>query len=143
MLHTLDIPEESPSLSHIEPNMGAKRSTPQDMAYPMDSEICQAIKNQSVGPQSASSSFTPPSVSFSSRLSELDTQLAALQNIADYLEKDFSNSRMVNKPCLFLYFLFVLLMTPRFNNWPRRQTYTYCISFVACPVLSREAVEHD
>ncbi|KAM8743852.1 ciliogenesis and planar polarity effector 1 isoform 3-T4 [Acanthopagrus schlegelii] len=90
-----DIPEESPSLSHIEPNTGAKRSTPQDMAYPMDSEICQAIKNQSVGPQSASSSFTTPSVSFSSRLSELDTQLAALQNIADYLEKDFSNSRML------------------------------------------------
>ncbi|XP_073334518.1 ciliogenesis and planar polarity effector 1 [Pagrus major] len=92
--HT-DIPEESPSLSHMEPNKGAETSTPQDMEYPSDSEICQAIKNQSVGPQIASSSSTPPLVSFSSRLSELDAQLAALQNIADYLEKDFSNSRML------------------------------------------------
>lgn len=34
-------------------------------------------------------------------------------------------------------------MTPKFTNWPWRQTHTYCISFVACPVLSHVAVEHD
>ncbi|XP_078126837.1 ciliogenesis and planar polarity effector 1 isoform X7 [Sander vitreus] len=92
--HT-DIPEESPSLSHIELTRDPERITPQDMdRYPSHSEICQAIKTQSVGPHSASSS-TPPTVWFSSRLSELDAQLAALQNIADYLEMDFSNSRML------------------------------------------------
>ncbi|XP_027137955.1 ciliogenesis and planar polarity effector 1 isoform X4 [Larimichthys crocea] len=90
--HT-DVPEESSSLSHIEPNMDPKRITPQDLVDPSDSEICQAIKTQSVGPHSAST--TPPTVWFSSRLSELDTQLAALQNIADCLEKDFSNSRLL------------------------------------------------
>ncbi|KAM9306622.1 LOW QUALITY PROTEIN: ciliogenesis and planar polarity effector 1 [Pholidichthys leucotaenia] len=36
-----------------------------------------------------------PPTWFSSRLSELDAQLAALQNIADHLEKDFSQSRML------------------------------------------------
>ncbi|XP_034751796.1 ciliogenesis and planar polarity effector 1 isoform X2 [Etheostoma cragini] len=92
--HT-DIPEESPSLSHIELTRDPERIPPQDMdGYPSNSEICQAIKTQSVGPHRASSS-TSPTVWFSSRLSELDTQLAALQNIADYLEMDFSNSRML------------------------------------------------
>ncbi|XP_032394686.1 ciliogenesis and planar polarity effector 1 isoform X3 [Etheostoma spectabile] len=90
-----DIPEELPSLSHIELSRDPERITPQDMdGYPSHSEICQAIKTQSVGPHSASSS-TSPTVWFSSRLSELDAQLAALQNIADYLEMDFSNSRML------------------------------------------------
>ncbi|XP_070707145.1 ciliogenesis and planar polarity effector 1 [Pempheris klunzingeri] len=88
--HT-DIPEESQSLSRIEPNLDPGRITPR--VDPSDSEICEATKNQSVGPHGASS--TPPTVWFSSRLSELDAQLAALQNIADYLERDFSNSRML------------------------------------------------
>ncbi|KAG8010705.1 hypothetical protein GBF38_009878 [Nibea albiflora] len=91
-IHT-DVPEESLSLSHIEPSLVPERITPQDLVDPSDSEICQAIKTQSVGPHSASA--TPPTVWFTSRLSELDTQLAALQNIADCLEKDFSNSRML------------------------------------------------
>ncbi|KAM9338429.1 ciliogenesis and planar polarity effector 1 [Symphorus nematophorus] len=90
--HT-DIPEESPSLSHIEPSMDPERTSPQDLVDPSDSEICRATKSQSAAPPSASS--TPPTVWFSSRLSELDAQLAALQNIADYLEMDFSNSRML------------------------------------------------
>ncbi|XP_054468861.1 ciliogenesis and planar polarity effector 1 [Anoplopoma fimbria] len=90
--HT-DIPKESPSLSQIESNRNPERILQQEMIEPSDSEICQAIKTQSVGPHSASS--TPPTVWFSSRLSELDAQLAALQNIADYLEMDFSNSRML------------------------------------------------
>ncbi|XP_051794635.1 ciliogenesis and planar polarity effector 1 isoform X2 [Acanthochromis polyacanthus] len=90
-----DIPEEFPSLSHIEPSRVSERIAPQDsvMIDPSDSEVCQAIKTQSLAPRGASSS--PPTVWFSSRLTELDTQLAALQNIADHLEKDFSNSRML------------------------------------------------
>ncbi|XP_040914910.1 ciliogenesis and planar polarity effector 1 [Toxotes jaculatrix] len=88
-----DIPEDSPLRSYMEPSTDPERITPQDMADPSDSEICQAIRTQSVGPHRASSS--PPAVWFSSRLSELDAQLAALQNIADHLEMDFSNSRML------------------------------------------------
>ncbi|XP_008284693.1 uncharacterized protein C5orf42 [Stegastes partitus] len=90
-----DIPEESPSLSHIEPSRVSERIAPQDTGIvdPSDSQICQAIKKQSVAPRGASSST--PTVWFSSRLSELDAQLAALQNIADHLENDFSNSRML------------------------------------------------
>nr|XP_046231509.1 ciliogenesis and planar polarity effector 1 isoform X2 [Scatophagus argus] len=90
--HT-DIPEESLSLSHTEPSMNPERIILQELPDPSDSEICQAIKTQSVGPHSVSS--PPPTVWFSSRLSELDAQLAALQNIADCLEMDFSNSRML------------------------------------------------
>lgn len=112
---TPDVPEESPSLSHIEPNMDPKRITPQDLVDPSDSEICRAIKTQSVGPHSAST--TPPTVWFSSRLSELDTQLAALQNIADCLEKDFSNSRLVHNHVDFVFILLILLMTPEFTAW--------------------------
>lgn len=100
-LCTLDVPEESPYLSHIEPNMDPKRITQQDLVDPSDSEIFQAIKAASVGPHSTST--TPPTVWFSSRLSELDTQLAALQNIADYMEKDFSNSRMVHNHVDFVF----------------------------------------
>ncbi|XP_026029615.1 ciliogenesis and planar polarity effector 1 isoform X4 [Astatotilapia calliptera] len=59
-----DIPEESPSVSHIEPSRVSERNTPLN-------------------------------IRFSSCLSELDSKLAALQNIADHLEKDFSNSGML------------------------------------------------
>ncbi|XP_029300430.1 LOW QUALITY PROTEIN: ciliogenesis and planar polarity effector 1 [Cottoperca gobio] len=90
--HT-DVPEESPSRSHIEPDRDAERIPLHAIVDPPDSEVCKAIKKQSVGPHSASS--TPPTVWFSSRLSELDAQLAALQDIADNLEMDFSNSRML------------------------------------------------
>ncbi|XP_040012827.1 ciliogenesis and planar polarity effector 1 [Xiphias gladius] len=88
-----DIPEDSLLPIHIEPNKDPERIPPQDMADPSYSEIFRAIKMQSVAPHRASSS--PPTVWFSSHLSELDAQLAALQNIADYLEMDFSNSRML------------------------------------------------
>ncbi|XP_041666961.1 ciliogenesis and planar polarity effector 1 isoform X2 [Cheilinus undulatus] len=90
--HT-DIPEELPSCSYAEPVRVQDAVIPQEVADTSDSEICQAIKSQSVKPHSVSSA--PPTVWFSSRLSELDSQLAALQNIADYLERDFSNSRML------------------------------------------------
>lgn len=78
--------------------MDPERITPQDLVDPSDSGICQAIKTQSGRPHSTSS--TPPTVWFSSHLSELDAQLAALQNIADCLEMDFSNSRMVHVFCI-------------------------------------------
>ncbi|KAM6975927.1 LOW QUALITY PROTEIN: ciliogenesis and planar polarity effector 1 [Tautogolabrus adspersus] len=87
------IPEELPSCSHYEPVRAPERITPQDIEDPSASKICQAIQNQSIKPHSASS--TLPTVWFSSHLSELDCQLAALQNIADNLERDFSNSRML------------------------------------------------
>lgn len=99
ILYTLDIPEESPSLSHIDHDRDPERITPQEAEDPSVSEICQAIKTQIVGRHGASS--TPPTVWFSSRLSELDAQLAALQNIADCLEMDFSKSRMVHKHVVF------------------------------------------
>ncbi|KAM7392880.1 hypothetical protein PAMA_007814 [Pampus argenteus] len=88
-----DILEESPSLSYIEPNWDPERVAPQDSVDLSDSEICQAIKIPSA--RYDDSSYKPPTVWFSSRLSELDAQLAALQNIADYLEMDFTNSRML------------------------------------------------
>lgn len=91
----LDIPEESLSLGHIEPSRDPERFSPQHMVDQSDSEVCRALRTQSVGPHSASP--PTPAVQFSSRLTELDAQLAALQNIADCLEKDFSNSRMVLK----------------------------------------------
>ncbi|XP_068609265.1 ciliogenesis and planar polarity effector 1 [Brachionichthys hirsutus] len=84
---------ELPSLNHAQPGLDRERITPQDMEDPFDPEVCCAIKTQGIGPRRASS--TPPAVWFSSRLSELDVQLAALQNIADYLERDFSSSRML------------------------------------------------
>ncbi|XP_037341338.2 ciliogenesis and planar polarity effector 1 [Pungitius pungitius] len=88
-----DVPEESPCLSDVEPNEYPQGIIQQEMVERYDSNIFQAIKTQSDGPQRASS--RPPTVWFSSRLSELDAQLAALQNIADNLEMDFSNSRML------------------------------------------------
>ncbi|XP_034459066.1 ciliogenesis and planar polarity effector 1 [Hippoglossus hippoglossus] len=85
-----DTPEDSQLHSH---ESSPERVTLQDMADPSDSQICQAIKTLSVGPHRAS--FSPPTVLFSSRLSELDAQVASLQRIADNLEMDFSNSRML------------------------------------------------
>ena len=107
---TLDVPEESPSVTHGEPNMEAERIAA------FDSEICRAIKSKVTEPHAAS--FISPAVQFSSRLSELNTQLAALENIADCLERDFSNSKLVNKNILLLSILVVLLMTSKFTNGP-------------------------
>lgn len=94
LLYAVGVPEESPSVSHVEVDRDPEGVPPQAAEDGCDSEICQAIKTQAVGPHGASS--TPPTVWFSSRLSELDSQLAALQNIADCLEMDFSKSRMVH-----------------------------------------------
>eukprot|EP00064_Thunnus_orientalis_P007705 superscaffoldBa00000871_g7727 len=88
-----DTLEGPSSHSYIEPNWDPERVAPQDIVDPSDSEICQAIKIPSAGFNNAS--YTPPTVWFSSRLTELDAQLAALQNIADHLEMDFTNSRML------------------------------------------------
>ncbi|XP_047185530.1 ciliogenesis and planar polarity effector 1 isoform X1 [Scophthalmus maximus] len=88
-----DSPEDSRLLSCTESNKDPERITPQELTDPSDSLICRAIKKQSVGPHRAS--FSPPTVEFSSRLSELDAQLAELHKIANNLEMDFSNTRML------------------------------------------------
>ncbi|KAK2819157.1 hypothetical protein Q5P01_024718 [Channa striata] len=88
-----DIPEKPRSISLIKADREPERVAPQDMGETAGSRILQTIKDQKGGPHKASS--TPPTAWFSSRLSELDAQLAALQNIADYLEMDFSNSKLL------------------------------------------------
>ncbi|CAB1447747.1 unnamed protein product [Pleuronectes platessa] len=87
-----DTPEDFQLHSHESNPEGV---TLEDMADPSDSQICQAIRTLSVGPHRAS--FSSPAVVFSSRLSELDAQVASLQRIADNLEMDFCNSRMLVK----------------------------------------------
>lgn len=94
LLYTLDIRQESLVLSHTEPSRDVERVTLEDPEAPSDYEICRAVKTAIDHPQEVSSKR--PTVLFSSRLSEMDAQLAALQNIADSLETDFSNSRMVH-----------------------------------------------
>ncbi|XP_028274109.1 ciliogenesis and planar polarity effector 1 isoform X3 [Parambassis ranga] len=89
-----DIQNENPLCSDTEHGVSERNTPCHSVAVDQsDYEICRAIKNQSVVPQRDSSSL--PTVWFSSRLSDLDVQLAALQKIADDLEKDFSNSRML------------------------------------------------
>lgn len=109
ILYTLDIDEESPSFGHGEPNRNPDRITLLKAEDPANSEICQAINTQVVRPDSASSTLPPDW--FSCHLSELDAQLASLQNIADCLEMDFSNSRMVAISNLFYFFIY-----PEYNN---------------------------
>ncbi|XP_038152752.1 ciliogenesis and planar polarity effector 1 isoform X1 [Cyprinodon tularosa] len=95
---TTEVPEAPPSFSHSGSSRPAER-IPLNGGASVDSgesKTCRAIKDQTRVSDRAPSS--PPAVCFSSRLSELDSQLAALQNIADRLEMDFSHSRMlVNK----------------------------------------------
>lgn len=67
----------------------------EDLEAPSDSELCRAARSPFVAPQDVSP--RRPAGLFSSRLSEMDTQLAALQGIADSLETDFSNTRMMVK----------------------------------------------
>ncbi|KAG7498681.1 cilioproteinsis and planar polarity effector 1 isoform X1 [Solea senegalensis] len=88
-----DILEDSQTPSHNESSTDPERVTFLEGSDPFDSEVCRAIKSLSHRTLRASSS--PPSVWFSARMSEMDAQLAALQKIADYLENDFSNSRML------------------------------------------------
>lgn len=83
------IASESASLSHIEPNRDSERVTTEEV----ESEICRTIRNHMVAPPRTSSK--PPTAWFSSHLTEMDAQLAAVQKIADSLEKDFSNTKMV------------------------------------------------
>lgn len=80
---------ESPPLSRVEPNRDPQRVAAEEVT----SELCRAIKSQLVAPLPASSH--PSTVWFSSHLTEMDAQLAAVQRIADSLEKDFSNTKMV------------------------------------------------
>ncbi len=71
LYYTVDIPEDLQPLSYIEPLMDPERVTRQDSTDPSGSEIFRAIKTQSVGPRSPSS--TPPAVWFHSRLSTRKT----------------------------------------------------------------------
>lgn len=90
------VPEAPPSFSHSGSSRPAER-IPLNGGASVDSgesKTCRAIKDQTRVSDRAPSS--PPAVCFSSHLSELDSQLAALQNIADRLEMDFSHSRMVS-----------------------------------------------
>lgn len=73
----------------------------EDLEAPSESELCQAARSPFVGSQDVS--LKRPAVLFSSRLSEMDAQLAALQGIADSLETDISSTKMV---CLFFFFFF-------------------------------------
>ncbi|XP_013859180.1 uncharacterized protein C5orf42 isoform X2 [Austrofundulus limnaeus] len=94
--NSTDIPVTSPSFSYAGPSGVLERIVRQDhvTVASSDSELCGAIKGQSTD----GTPSPPPAVQFSSRLSELDAQLAALQNIADNLEMDFLHSRtLVNK----------------------------------------------
>lgn len=95
-----NIRPKSPSPSCSKPRMQAEKIAVEDLEAPSDSELCQAARSRFAGSQDVS--LKRPAVLFSSRLSEMDAQLAALQGIADSLETDFSNTRMV---CLFLLFL--------------------------------------
>lgn len=86
--HTLVV-AESPSPSHIETNGDTEKVAAEEVK----SELCRAISSQMVAPSRASSN--PSTAWFSSHLTEMDAQLAAVQRIADSLEKDFSNTKMV------------------------------------------------
>ncbi|XP_056875211.1 ciliogenesis and planar polarity effector 1 isoform X3 [Takifugu flavidus] len=88
--HTV-VADESPSLSHIETNGDAEKVAAEEVK----SELCRAINSQMVAPPRASSN--PSTAWFSSHLTEMDAQLAAVQRIADSLEKDFSNTKMLVK----------------------------------------------
>lgn len=88
VLHTV-VADESPSLSHIETNGHVEKVAAEEVK----SELCRAINSQMFVPPRASSN--PSTAWFSSHLTEMDAQLAAVQRIADSLEKDFSNTKMV------------------------------------------------
>lgn len=89
VLHTVVVADESPSLGHIETNRDVEKVAAEEVK----SELCRAINSQMVAPPRASSNST--TAWFSSHLTEMDAQLAAVQRIADSLEKDFSNTKMV------------------------------------------------
>ena len=59
---------------------------------PGPSNTSRAPEPRSPGPLGAS----PRAAHFSSCLTEMDAQLAALQSIADHMETEFVNSRMVS-----------------------------------------------
>lgn len=96
--HTLVVADES--LSHIETNGEAEKVAAEEVK----SELCRAINRQMVAPPRASSN--PSTAWFSSHLTEIDAQLAAVQRIADSLEKDFSNTKMVPNNDIYKMYVF-------------------------------------
>lgn len=103
VFRSLGVANESLSLSHIEPNRDSERVTTEEAK----SEICRAIRNQVVPPPRTSSK--PSTAWFSSHLTEMDAQLAAVQKIADSLEKDFSNTKMVQNSDLKIHLMVFLI----------------------------------
>lgn len=97
--HALDIPVESPSFSHTEPSRVSERIILLNNVM-LDSSDSEIITIKAQRPDKKPSS--PPTVQFAC-LSQLDAQLAALQNIADNLEMEFSNSRMVHRHVLIFF----------------------------------------
>lgn len=89
---------QSPSPSSSKPRKQADKVAVKNLDHQFDSELYQAARSPFIGPQNALPKH--PTVLFSSCLSEMDAQLAALQGIADSLETDFSNTRMV---CVFFF----------------------------------------
>nr|XP_057917617.1 ciliogenesis and planar polarity effector 1 isoform X2 [Doryrhamphus excisus] len=89
--------EDSASVSFTEP----QRLTPPHVDDSPDSDLYKAINTPQID-RPHSPPLKNPTAWFSSRLSELDSQLAALQNIADCLENDLPGSKianeLVNKP---------------------------------------------
>ncbi|XP_054613801.1 ciliogenesis and planar polarity effector 1 isoform X2 [Dunckerocampus dactyliophorus] len=84
--------EDSASVSFTEPD----RVTPHYTEDSPDPELYKAI-NTPLPDRPRSPLLKNPTVWFSSRLSELDSQLAALQNIADCLENDLPESTIANE----------------------------------------------
>ena len=73
---------------------------------PGPSHTGRAPPPQSAGPLGASTG--PQAAHFSSCLTEMDAQLAALQSIADHMETEFVDSRMVGAlPCVLCWFCVV------------------------------------
>ncbi|KAM9820132.1 LOW QUALITY PROTEIN: ciliogenesis and planar polarity effector 1 [Neosynchiropus ocellatus] len=89
---TSEIQEDALPVSCSEP-VKDEVTAQSNTVEPPESAVCRAVKTP--GTRSHTTSSTAPTVWFSSRLSQLDSQLAVLQNIADSLEKDFDNSRLL------------------------------------------------
>ena len=80
--------------------------------WPGPPHTARAPEPQSPGPLGASTgplgaSTGPQAAHFSSCLTEMDAQLAALQSIADHMETEFVHSRMVGVPLCVVCLLFI------------------------------------
>ena len=72
---------------------------PEPSGDPVTVSLLQHMTSPPVARDTVSSLPVPPIVQASARLSEMDAQLAALQRIADHMEMEFANSRLVSWQC--------------------------------------------